>query len=112
MIMKTATLVSILCAGLLTTMPSAASAAPINFHVQFNTTALIGSPLAPFYLDLALTDGSGTLAGPNTVTITNFLYGGGSPPAAPFITGTASGNIGSTVTLADTPNFFNELYQR
>src|SRR5262249_14340620 len=69
-------------AGVATLLVSAslASATPLSFQVNVNTAPLI--PLVgtsgPFYLDFQLNDGSGTLAGVNTATISSFSFGGGS----------------------------------
>ena len=110
--MKRFVLLSALIAGALIAGASPASATSIAFHVQVTTAPLIGNPAGPFYLDFALTDGSGTLAVPNTVTILDFNFAGGSPVGAPTLTGGASGNLSSSVTLTDNTSFFSEFFQQ
>jgi hypothetical protein len=62
----------------------------------------------PFALDFELVGSSG-----NTVTISNFAFGGGSPgPGSAFLTGGASGDYSSTVALADSANFFSDFNQQ
>lgn len=105
------TLAAALCAGLLVLTASSVDAAPITFHVNINTSSLAGSASAPFALDFQLNGGSPSA---NTATIFNFTFGGGAPSLnpAPTTIGLASGNLSSTVTLADNAaNFFNEFYQ-
>ena len=92
-----------------------AAQAAINYHVTINTAALNSAPAnasAPFSLDFALTDGSGTFAVPNTVTLSNFTFGGGAAVGAATTTAGASGNLGSTVMLSDTSAFPTELFQQ
>lgn len=110
--MKRFALISVLVAGLAAAAASPAQATSISFHVQVNTSPLIGSPLAPLFLDFMLIDGSGSLAVPNTVVINNFSFGGGSAVGSPTLTGGAIGNLTSSVTLSDNANFFNELFQQ
>jgi PEP-CTERM motif len=110
--MKRFALISVLVAGLAAAAASPAEATSISFHVQVNTSPLIGSPLAPLFLDFMLIDGSGSLAVPNTVVINNFNFGGGSAVGSPTLSGGAIGNLTSSVTLSDNANFFNELFQQ
>ena len=87
---------------------ASANAAPFTFAVAVDTTALV--PLAatqgPYSLDFQL-NGSG----PNSVTISNFGFGGGSPSGAPTTFGNASGDLSTTVVLDDSASFANELFQ-
>jgi hypothetical protein len=78
------------------------------YHVQMNTSALIGHPAGPFSLDFQLIDGDGVAN--NTVTLTNFAFGSGSPSGAPTLTGGASGDLSSQVSLTDT-GVLNEFTQ-
>jgi hypothetical protein len=110
--MKRFALISVLFAGLAAAAASPAEATSISFHVQVNTSPLIGSPLAPLFLDFMLIDGSGSLAVPNTVVINNFNFGGGSAVGSPTLSGGAIGSLASSVTLSDNANFFNELFQQ
>jgi hypothetical protein len=89
-----------------------AAATSIAFHVSVNTAPLVGNPAGPFYLDFALTDGSGTLAVPNTVTILDFNFTSGGPVGAPTLSGGASGNLSSSVSLTDNTSFFSEFFQQ
>jgi hypothetical protein len=86
-------------------------AGTFSFHVDVNTSSLVGDPGgAPFSLDFQLI---GT--GANTATIRNFSFSGGSPltnpPFGPADINGASGNLGSSVVLTDAANFFNEFFQ-
>jgi hypothetical protein len=76
-----------------------------------NTAPLVGNANGPFSLDFQLTDGSGTLAGPNTVTLSNFVFTGGNPTGSPSLTGGATGDLSSSVVLSDSANFLNEFFQ-
>jgi PEP-CTERM motif-containing protein len=105
-------LFSLLIAGVAIAFASPASATSIGIHVQVNTAPLVGNPAGPFSLDFALTDGSGTLAVPNTVTITNFGFSGGGPVGPTNLTGGASGSLSSAVTLTDSTFFFSEFFQQ
>jgi hypothetical protein len=66
---------------------------------SLDTSALVG----PFELVFVLTDGSGNGDANNTVTLSNFLFGGGSAgsvdPSLSF--GGASGDLSSGVGLVD-----------
>ena len=53
----------------------------------------------------------GDAAAHNTVTIDGFDFGGGSPTGSPILTGGATGNLSSVVTLSDSGGFFNSLVQ-
>jgi hypothetical protein len=108
--MKSA-LTTTLCAGLLAMSGSLATASPLSFHVDVNSAPLVGSVAGPFSLDFQLTDGSGTLAVPNTATLSNFVFAGGSPLGAATLLGGAAGNLSSTVILSDGGNFLNEFFQ-
>lgn len=81
-----------------------------TFGVSVDTSSLIGNSAGPYELGFLLIDASGTGDGNNTVAISNFAFGGGSPgPVDPSGTiGGASGNLTSTVTLTDN-SFFNAL---
>src|ERR1700755_3278438 len=108
--MKRFVLLSALVAGAVVAGASPAAATSIAFHVQVNTAPLIGNPAGPFFLDFALTDGSGTLAAPNSVVVSNFNFGGGSAVGAPTLTPGASGSLATSVTLSDAANGFVEFF--
>jgi len=86
------------------------SRAAVTYHVGIDTHTLASvAGGSPFYLDFQLSNG-GT-AGDNTISVSNFTYTGGSATGSSTILGTASGNIGGTVSLTDT-NTPSELYQQ
>jgi hypothetical protein len=80
-----------------------------SFNVDLNTAALSGDTTPPFFLDLQLNTGDGTL--PSTVTFGNFQFTGGSATGSPVLTGSASGSLSSSVSLNDATNALNEFYQ-
>lgn len=83
--------------------------APVLGHATFsadvtlNTSSLIGSP-ATVVFDFI--DGDNTPD--NSATISNFVFGSGSPAGNIITTGNAFGNLASTVSLND-GQFFNEF---
>ena len=77
--------------------PAVVGATPM-YLVSANTSNLVGA--GTFYLDFQLNDGGGPVAD-NTVNLTAFGFGGGSAAGAPIIFGSASGNVGTGVTLVD-----------
>ncbi len=104
------TIIPCLFAGALLCAP--ALKASYVFNVDLNTAALTGAPNGPFYLDFQLNEGS-DLSEMTTVTVSGFSFTGGSPTGSANITGNASGDIGSAVTLtaADPSSDFTELFQ-
>ena len=96
-------------AGILFTAQTG-GAATIEYFVDINTASLVGNASGPFSLDFQLNDGSGTGDGNNTATINNFTFGSGSAAGTANLSGGASGNLSSAVTLTDT-SAFNEFYQ-
>ena len=94
------------------TMSASTSQAALIYHVDINTTPLVGSLNGPFSLDFQLTDGSGNfLVGVNTVTLSNFIFTGGTPTGSASLFGGAAGSLSSTVTLTDDASFLNEFFQ-
>jgi hypothetical protein len=85
--------------------------ADVGFHVNLDTSALNGNTAAPFSLDFQLTDGSGTLDGVNTVTLSNFVFTGGAFTGSASLFGGATGDLASTITLSDGANIVNEAFQ-
>jgi hypothetical protein len=79
-------------------------------QLTLNTTTLVGNASGPFTIDFQFIDGDSTGDGNNSVTLSNFLAGGGSITSTPaFSTGgvsVTSSPFGATLT--DT-SFFNEL---
>ena len=86
------------------------SAASVEYYVDINTASLVGNASGPFSLDFQLNDGSGTGDGNNTATINNFAFGSGGASGTANLSGGASGDLSSAVTLTDT-SAFNEFYQ-
>ncbi|MBV8817383.1 MAG: NF038129 family PEP-CTERM protein [Acidobacteriaceae bacterium] len=104
------TLGLLLCGSALLCASSAR--ADYQFKINLNVASLIGNANAPFYLDFQLNDGSGTLAGVNTVTLSNFVLTGGSATGLATTFGTVTGNLGSTLTLTDNTGSGSEFYQQ
>ena len=86
------------------------SEAITTFNVSLDTSALVGHPSGPFYLDFQLIDGSGIGNGNNTALVSDFQFGGGGADGSATTIGGASGDLTSGITLVDT-EFWNELYQ-
>ncbi len=85
-----------------------AASADSIYTFTMDTTPLVGN--GPFALDFQFLDGSGTGDANNTVTLTNFAFGGGSASGGGTATGGAAGSLASGVTLQDI-SFFNEYYE-
>ena len=85
--------------------PCAAHAGIVTITVI--TQSLIGHSAAPFYVELQLTDGSGTGDGNNTVIVDSFDFGAGGSAGTLFDPpmGDVTGDLASGVTLKDTQFF-------
>jgi hypothetical protein len=91
---------------------SSTSRADLMFNVSLGTSGLIGHPAGPFYIDFQLNDGSGTGDANNTVTINNFMFGGGNAVGSPLPSiGGAGGSLFSSVSITDS-GFLNEFTQQ
>jgi hypothetical protein len=99
-----------LIAGMLMCGALSAAASTVTYDIAIDTAPLIGHPAGPFTLDFQFTDGSGTGDANNTVTLSDFNFGGGSAVGAPGLTGGASGDTSSGLSLTDS-SFFNEVTQ-
>ena len=88
-----------------------ASSAQQTFHISLNTALLTASSNGPFSLDFQFSDGSGVGDNNNTVVLSGFQFGAGSPLGNPTLLGAASGNLGSSIMLTDAI-FFTEFYQQ
>jgi len=87
------------------------SRANFDFTVTINVASLVSNPNGPFSLDLQLADGSGLANSDNTVTISNFVFTGGSATGTPtFTSGGESGSFASSVVLTNSA-FDNEFAQ-
>jgi hypothetical protein len=79
------------------------------FTVSLDTSQLAADYTGPFGLDFELVGTNG-----NTVTLSNFSFGtgGAAGPGPAFLTGGASGDIGSSVILSDSTYFFSDFNQQ
>lgn len=82
------------------------SRADVIDTVSLDTTRLVGSVAGPFQLSFQFNDGSGLGDGNNTVTLSNFAFGGGSAVGPATEIGGSTGDLSTSVVLTDT-NFFN-----
>jgi hypothetical protein len=96
---------------LLAMLPASRSAwADSVFPVFLNTSPLAGTTQT---LAFSLTQGNG-VSDSNTITLSDFNFGGGMPLGTPSYTGNGvSGDLNSTVTLADSDflEFFSQTFQ-
>jgi hypothetical protein len=92
---------------LLLTVASPVAADAIK--VTLDTSPLIGGATAPYYVDFQLVDGDGAVN--NSVTVSNFAFGGGGAVGVPLLTGDASGDLSTAVSLGDL-DFFNAFTQQ
>ena len=106
--MKTTRVTGALSAALLTTAflsaltLGAQAAQPtfpnLTYNVTLNLSSLGADPNSPFSLDLQLVSGSGNVS--NTVTLSNFVFTGGTASGTPdYTSGNESGSLASTLTL-------------
>lgn len=93
-------------AGLIFT---AVTAGAIPYTVTLNTSPLISGSTGPYYLEFQLVDGDGIAN--NSVTLSNFVFGGGNATGSTSYQGGASGDLSSSVTLFDSL-FFNSFYEQ
>ncbi len=87
--------------------------ANVVYTVNLDTSPLM-SVAGDYALAFQLNDGSGAGDANNTVTLSNFNFGGGSAAGCPVnctLLGGASGDATTTVNLTDS-SFFNSLAQR
>jgi hypothetical protein len=84
--------------------------AQLIMDVTLDTSALVGHPAGPFYIDFQLNDGMGIGDANNTALLGNFNFGGGSAEGAASLFGGVTGSLATTVTLHDT-EAFNEFFQ-
>ena len=90
---------------------TASSLFAATIDITFDTAGLVGHSAGPFALDFQLNDGSGTSDGNNSAVLTNFTFGGGSPLGSAILTGGASGDLSSTITIVDNA-FLNGINQQ
>jgi hypothetical protein len=93
---------ALLSSALLIALAPAANATPfpdLTYNVTLNLGSLSGYANAPFGLDLQLATGSGNVT--NTVTLSNFVFTGGTTTGTDYNTGGVSGAITSSLVLTD-----------
>ncbi len=84
--------------------------ANLNFRVDIDTASLAGAANGPFFLDFQLNEGSGSLT--NAVTLSDFVFDGGSATGTASTWGNASGSLSNNIWLSDDPTSpFNEIFQ-
>lgn len=95
--------------GLVLILAGSAVRADQVWTVSLNTSQLAMNYSGPFALDFELIGSNG-----NSVTLSGFSFGagGGAGPASAFLTGGASGDLGSSVILNDSANFFSDFNQQ
>ena len=91
-------------------IPAVTASAGLIYHATVDTSSLVGDPLAPFSLYFQFNDGEGTGDANNTITLSNFTYGGGSATGTAFATGGASGDLSLGISIVDS-SAFNDIYQ-
>jgi hypothetical protein len=84
--------------------------AGVIYNINMNTAPLVGHSAGPFSLEFQLNDGSGTGDANNMAILNNFLFNGGAAVGSPTLTGGATGNLVSGITLTDS-GFFNQFIQ-
>jgi hypothetical protein len=87
-------------------LPGAARATPLTYHVEVNTASLSGQS---GNLDLQFNPGGDT-APAATATITNFQSPDGKLAPSIELTGNANGSLSGTLTLINSP-MYNDAYQ-
>ena len=85
--------------------------AALSYNVYLNTASLIGNTNAPFSLDVVLSSGSQVPNSDNTITLSNFIFTGGSVGAVSYSAGGQTGSMSSTVSLTNSA-LDNELAQQ
>ena len=83
----------------------------LNYSVTLDLSSLGANPNGPFSLDLQLVQGSGNVT--NTVTLSNFVFTGGSASGTPdFTYGAETGSLASSIVLTntDSDNEFAEAF--
>jgi hypothetical protein len=104
--MKTTILIRVALAGTAALLSAQALRADLIEQITLTTAPLIGAAAGPFSLDFQLNGGNG-----NTATLSGFTFGaGGAASGTPTLTGGATGDLSSSVTLTET-GFLNEFTQ-
>jgi hypothetical protein len=82
-----------------------------TYEVTLDTSSLVGHPAGPFYVYGTFTDGTGIGDANNTVTMRDFIFGGGSALGSPIVFGGASGSLEAGVTITDS-SFFSFVVEQ
>jgi hypothetical protein len=93
---------------------SAAGAQAASYHasISIDPAVYAGGLATPLSLDFQLNSGGGASPASNTVTISGFAFSGAGPTGSASVSGDASGDLSSAVTLSTSAaNPFNELFQ-
>jgi hypothetical protein len=87
--------------------------ADITYTVAIDTAPLIGDSAGPFAVNFQFIDGSGLGDGNNTVELSDFQFGSGSPIGGATTSGAVSGGLSSQIILTDSTffNYFTQLFQ-
>lgn len=90
---------------------SALTAGEFDFHVVMDTSPLVGSASAPFYLDLQMNQGASPSS--NSVLVNNFSFTNGAATGSTTVfSGAATGDMSSGISMTDSDtNPFNEVIQ-
>ena len=78
---------------------AATAQANVVYTVNLNTAAISGA--AGYDIAFSFQDGEGIGDNNNSATLSNFNFGGGSAAGAPVLSGDATGDIATSVTLTD-----------
>lgn len=81
------------------------------YNVTLDTSALVGHPAGPFYVAFAFIDGDGYGDGNNTISASNFDFGGGSGLGGQVLVGGVAGSLETGVTITDS-SFANLFYEQ
>jgi len=93
--------VALLSTTFLFALAPASRAADLVYNLTLNLNSLAINPNGPFSLDLQLVQGSGNVT--NKVTLSNFVFTGGSPTGTPdFTSGNETGSLASSIVLTNT----------
>ncbi len=95
--------------GLVLILFGQSARADLSWTVSLDTSRLAADYTGPFALDFELVGSNG-----NTVTLSNFSFGssGNAGPGSAFLTGGASGNLGTSVSFNDSASFFSDFNQQ
>jgi hypothetical protein len=90
---------------------ASAGYADVRTTCHLNTSSLVGHRAGPFSIAFQLKDSSVIGDSNNTITLTNFQFGGGRPTGSPTAMGGVTGDLSSAVRLIDSA-FLNYFLQQ